>query len=306
MDLGFLDFYSPILGVHINILLLLLLGMLTGIITGMFSLGGGFIVIPMLSYYGVPMSIAVATSANQMIAGSLSAIIANIKHKTADFQLGGLLLSGGLLGTAIGFGVLSILRGLEYGQFILDMLFLFNICIVTFFALREIVLTIIFRKKPRPVVHTGNSSLPLQKTLKAFPHKISIIPLVLLGVLAGMLVVMLGIGGGFIVLPILIYVFHGQKNFVTSGIQMQIFVTSIISTFIHSYSLASTDVFLSAVMIIGAAIGGNIGTLFAKKSSDYHYKLILVIILLFMSSIMFYRTFSEPQDKFIVEISDNA
>lgn len=306
MDFSFLEFYSPIFGVQVNVLVLLLLGVLTGIITGMFSLGGGFIVIPMLSYYGIPMNIAVATSANQMIAGSLAAVMANAKNKTADFKLGGLLLVGGLVGTIIGSLLLSIFLSFEYGQFVLDLLFLLNLSIVTLFTLSETFQVIFKRKRAKPKSDEFKSILPLQRSFKAFPNKVSIIPIILLGILAGMLVVMLGIGGGFIVLPIFIYIFSGHRNFVTSGIQIQIFVTSIISTFIHSYSFGSTDIVLSAIMILGAAIGGNIGVLFAKKASDYHYKILLVCILLVMTSLMFYRALVEPEEKYIVEILANA
>jgi|SRR5271156_444193 len=144
--------------------------------------------------------------------------------------------------------------------------------------------------------------LPFRMHFISFAEKESIILLMIVGIIGGMFVVLLGIGGGFIMIPTLIYLLSAKKKYISGTIQMQIFCTSTVSTFIHSYSFGNIDILLSTVMIIGCVIGAKLGVVIANRTETQNYRFILAIVLLLVSGGMLYKLFATPEAKVQIEM----
>lgn len=297
--MDFFDIMLPLAGIQVNIIALLIIGVLTGILTGMFGLGGGFIVIPFLSMYNLPVSIAVATSANQMIAGAMCSFVANYRLKKVDFKLGAILIASGIIGTAVGAVILHYLNQMDNGNAIITLCFLVLLVILSVTTLHGAFHAVFSKSEEETssMLSRYMGRLPFKIVLPAFSKPTSVIPILVLGVIAGSMVVLLGLGGGFIMLPVLLYTMKCDKAYLGGSLQMQILVTSIISTFIHSITFSNIDIVLSSIVVIGTVFGARIGVMLSHSLSSKSYKVILSIVLITIAFSMFYKKLSEPDVK---------
>ncbi|MEO0913666.1 MAG: sulfite exporter TauE/SafE family protein, partial [Pseudomonadota bacterium] len=206
-----MQIYLPIAEVSVNAFLLLGLGGLVGVLSGMFGVGGGFLMTPLLFFIGIPPAVAVATEANQIVASSFSGVLAHLRRKTVDIKMGLVLLAGGLVGSAIGVQVFKILR--EMGQVEL----LVTLCYVVFLGIVGGLMFIeslnAIRRSKNPVAapkprkhHNWVHGLPFKMRFRTSGLYISVIPPVIVGVLVGILAAIMGVGGGFIMVPAMIYI----------------------------------------------------------------------------------------------------
>ncbi|MGB0658704.1 MAG: sulfite exporter TauE/SafE family protein [Mangrovicoccus sp.] len=264
-----MQIYLPIAEVSINAFVIFGLGGLVGILSGMFGVGGGFLLTPLLFLVGIPPAVAVATQANQIVASSVSGVLAHFKRKTVDLRMGWVLLSGGLVGAAIGVQVFAALK--RIGQ--VDLLV--NICYVVFLG---VVGSLMFieslralkrarsggpppKRPERSLVH----ALPLKVKFRTSGLYISAIPPVLIGMAVGVLSAIMGVGGGFIMIPAMIYLLGMPTKVVVGTSLFQIIFVTAFTTLLHATTTQTVDVVLALLLIIGGVIGAQIGTVIGMR-----------------------------------------
>lgn len=280
--------YLPIAEVSVNAFLLLGLGGLVGILSGMFGVGGGFLITPLLFFVGIPPAVAVATSANQIVASSVSAVLAHLKRKTVDLKMGGVLLIGGLIGSAIGMVIFNTLRSL--GQ--VDLLV--NLCYVIFLgtvgALMFVESLRALRRTRRTPGTAGPRKPRRQRTwIYALPFKmrfrvsglyISVIPPILVGMAVGILAAIMGVGGGFIMVPAMIYLLNMPTKVVIGTSLFQIIFVTAFTTLLHAITNQTVDLLLALVLLIGGVVGAQFGTTIGARMKAEQLRILLAVLVL--------------------------
>ncbi len=257
--------YLPIAEMPVNMLIVLGMGGAVGFLGGLFGVGGGFLLTPLLIFSGIPPVVAVATVAPQIVASSASAALSYWRRRLIDLKLATVLLLAGILGSGLGVLVFNALRA--GGQ--LDLIV--SLCYVTFLGLIgglmlfESVRAMINARRGRPTPlrrpgqHNWVHGLPFKMRFKKSRLYVSVIPIVALGVFIGFLGTLLGIGGGFILVPALIYLLRVPTNVVIGTSLIQILATMAVATVLHAASDQSVDVILALILMVGGVIGAQFG-----------------------------------------------
>ncbi len=261
----FMQVYLPIAEVSVNAFLLLGLGGIVGILSGMFGVGGGFLMTPLLFFIGIPPVVAVATEANQIVASSFSGVLAHFRRRTVDIKMGMVLQVGGLIGAAVGVVVFNYLKSL--GQ--VDLLV--TLCYVVFLGVVGTLMFIeslnaIFKSKraggalpprrQRGWVH----ALPFKMRFRTSGLYISVIPPILVGVAVGILAAIMGVGGGFIMVPAMIYILGMPTKVVVGTSLFQIILVTAFTTMLHATTNYTVDIVLAVLLLVGGVVGAQIGT----------------------------------------------
>ena len=276
--------YLPIAEVSVNIFLIVGLGALVGILSGMFGVGGGFLMTPLLFFIGIPPAVAVATEANQIVASSFSGALAHFKRRAVDLKMGLILLLGGLLGASIGVYIFKILK--EIGQVEL----LVTLCYVVFLGtigslmFLESLSAITKRnsqKKPSKIKrHTWVHRLPLKMRFRTSNLYISAIPPFFIGVLVGVLAAVMGVGGGFIMVPAMIYIIGMPTKVVIGTSLFQIIFVTAFTTIMHATQNYTVDAMLAILLILGGVVGAQVGVRLGVKLRAEQLRILLSIIVL--------------------------
>ena len=280
-----MQIYLPIAEVSVNAFLLLGLGGIVGVLSGMFGVGGGFLMTPLLFFIGIPPAVAVATEANQIVASSFSGVLAHLKRQTVDLRMGGVLLVGGLVGAGVGVQVFTLLR--EMGQ--VDLLV--KLCYVVFLGLigglmfieslrairrsRGQTTTKVIRKQ-RTWIH----ALPFKMKFRTSGLYISVIPPLVVGVLVGVLAAIMGVGGGFIMVPAMIYILGMPTKVVVGTSLFQIIFVTAFTTLLHATTNYTVDMVLAVFLLIGGVIGAQIGARIGVKLKAEQLRILLAIMVL--------------------------
>ena len=283
-----MQLYLPIAEVSVNVVLLFGIGGIVGILSGMFGVGGGFLITPLLFFVGIPPAVAVATSANQIVASSISAVLAHLRRKTVDLRMGTVLLAGGLVGSAIGVFVFNILRGL--GQ--VDLLV--NLCYVIFLGTVGGLMLIeslralqrsrrapgtVAPRKPRGQrgwVHI----LPFKMRFRTSGLYISVIPPVLVGMFVGILSAIMGVGGGFIMVPAMIYLLHMPTKVVIGTSLVQIIFVTGFTPLAHAVTNQTVDLPLAVILLLGGVIGAQFGAGIGARMKAEQLRILLALLVL--------------------------
>ncbi len=258
-----MQIYLPIAEVSVNAILLLGIGGLVGVLSGMFGVGGGFLITPLLFFVGIPPAVAVATSANQIVASSISGVLAHLKRRTVDLRMGTVLLAGELVGAAFGIWIFNILR--DMGQ--VDLLV--RLCYVVFLGIIGGLMFIeslnAIRKArsgtsgPRRR-HNWIHALPVKMKFRTSGLYISVFPPIVVGVLVGVLAAVMGVGGGFIMVPAMIYLLGMPTKVVVGTSLFQIIFVTAFTTLLHAVTNYTVDLLLAVLLLVGGVIGAQIGT----------------------------------------------
>jgi uncharacterized membrane protein YfcA len=294
--------YLPIAGLPVDVILLLFLGIITGILSGMFGIGGGFLMTPVLIFLGIPPAIAVSSSANQIIASSLSGFIAHLHRKNIDFKMGFALLIGGIIGSFLGIALFHNLQKTGLIDLIISICYVLFLGTIGSLMLIESIKSIYLKKK-----NTKNSKVNKAPRLDRFnlpliiyfPHsniKISIIIPIIIGCIAAILVAIIGIGGGFIMVPAMIYLIGMNTQIAVGTSLFQIIFTSIIVTFLQAVINNTVDIILTILMLAGSVTGAQLGTRIAVKLPAEHLRVLLAIIVLLLVARLAYGLFIEPTE----------
>jgi uncharacterized membrane protein YfcA len=254
--------YLPIAEISVNIFLILGMGGAVGFLSGVFGVGGGFLMTPLLIFIGIPPAVAVATEANQIVASSVSGVLAHWKRGNVDFKMGFALLFGGIIGSSLGVGLFSFLRDLGQLDLVIKLSYVVFLGIIGVLMLIESVNTIRRTKKQTPPkLHTHNwmHGLPFKMRFRRSRLYISALLPISIGLLVGLLAAIMGVGGGFIMVPAMIYLL-GMPTVVVVGTSLFqiIFVTANV-TVLQAVSTQTVDVVLALLLLTGGVIGAQIG-----------------------------------------------
>lgn len=279
-----MQIYLPIAEVSVNAFLLLGLGGIVGILSGMFGVGGGFLMTPLLFFIGIPPAVAVATEANQIVASSFSGVLAHLRRKTVDLRMGTVLLIGGLVGAGLGVILFNYLKSL--GQ--VDLLV--KLCYVAFLgviggmmfveSLRAIRQTRSGKKVPKRKKHNWVHGLPIKMRFRTSGLYISVIPPLLVGVLVGILAAIMGVGGGFIMVPAMIYLLGMPTKVVVGTSLFQIIFVTAFTTLLHATTNYTVDIALAVLLLVGGVIGAQIGTQIGTRMQAEQLRILLAIMVL--------------------------
>jgi len=282
-----LQIYLPIAEIPINILLILSLGFITGILSGMFGIGGGFIATPLLIFMGIPPLVAVSTSANQITASSIAGLMSHAKQRNVDFKMGSVLIFGGIFGSIIGIVIFRFLQSLGQTDVFISIIYVIFLGFIGFAMAIDNIKTIL---KEKYEIETRNkrkktkSFIKFSKKLNKLPFKvyfpksnveISIIIPIIIGIFAGSLVSLMGIGGGFIIIPAMIYILKMPHRVITGTSLFQIVFIAIGVTMMQSIVNNTVDVILASIMIIGSVIGVQFGIRKAQNMDSDSFKIII-------------------------------
>jgi uncharacterized protein len=279
-----MQLYLPIAEVSVNAFLLLGIGGVVGFLSGMFGVGGGFLITPLLFFFGIPPAVAVATGANQVVASSVSGVLAQMRRKAVDFHMGSVLLAGGLVGSGFGIWVFSMLTRLGQIDLFVQLSYVLFLGLIGAMMLNESVRSLLRARGNAPVrrarVHTWVHRLPFKVKFRASGLYISVLPPVMVGALVGFLAAIMGVGGGFIMVPAMIYLLGMPTKVVVGTSLFQIIFVTAFTTIMHAVTNQTVDMLLALVLIIGGVIGAQLGTRVGVRLKAEQLRILLALIVL--------------------------
>ncbi len=297
-----MQIYLPIAEVSVNAFILLGLGGGVGLLSGMFGVGGGFLMTPLLIFIGISPAVAVATEANQIVASSFSGVLAHWRRKTVDFKMGLVLLGGGVVGSVLGVQLFAYLRSI--GQVEL----LVSICYVVFLgavgglmfieSINSLRKTKRGAKAPAKRGHNWIHGLPLKMRFRQSKLYISAIPPFVIGMCVGLLAAIMGVGGGFIMVPAMIYLLGMPTNVVVGTSLFQIMFVTGLTTLLHATTNHTVDAVLALLLLVGGVIGAQIGVRIGAKLKAEQMRVLLAALVLVVCGKLAFDLIVEPAELF--------
>jgi len=278
-----MQLYLPVAEVSVNALGLLLIGGMVGLLSGLFGVGGGFILTPLLFFIGIPPTVAVASAANQIAGSSFSAFLAHMRRKTVDFRMGSVLLVGGLLGSFLGVRAFEILRSKGQFELVVSLLYVVMLGTIGGLMLAESVRTLRRAKDPNAALvrrkrHTWAHGLPLKMRFHTSKLYVSAIPPFVIGLLVGVLAAIMGVGGGFIMVPAMIYLIGMPTKVVVGTSVFQFLFVTAFTTILHATESGSVDVLLAVILLVGGVIGAQVGVGLAARLRAEQLRILLALL----------------------------
>ena len=300
-----MNIYLPIAEMSVNIFLLLGLGGIVGFLSGMFGVGGGFLMTPLLIFTGIPPTVAVASEANQIVASSISGTIAHWLKKSVDIKMGLVLLTGGIVGSILGVFLFKYFINIGQVDLIINVAYVSLLSVIGSLMLfeggREIHKKRTKTSKKRKLhIHYWIHGLPFKTRFQSSKLYISVIPPIILGFIVGILSAIMGIGGGFIIVPAMIYILGMPTSMVIGTSLFQIiFVTSVV-TFLHATTNQTVDVVLALLLLFGSVVGAQFGARVSHKFKAEELRGLLGLVVLGVGIRLAYELFVTPQELFTI------
>ena len=299
-----MDLYLPIAEVSVNAPLLVALGCLVGFMSGMFGIGGGFLMAPVLVFMGVPPAVAVASQANHVVASSASSVIAYSRMGSVDWRMGGVMAAGGVLGAVFGVEVFRVLRLLGQADLVVALSYFLFLGVIGALMLVESLQAVVRRRrgeaaKRRRVRHPRwLYAWPLRLRFPRSRLYISVIPPFALGAFAGVLSAIMGVGGGFILVPAMIYMLRMRASVVVGTSLFQIIVTTGVTTILQAGRNQTVDILLSGLLLFGGVLGAQLGARASTRFRPDSLRAIMALIVLLVGLQMGLGLFVPPADPF--------
>lgn len=291
----------------VNVLLILGMGGLVGFLSGLFGVGGGFLMTPLLIFVGVPPTVAVGTQANQLVGASVSGVLANLKRGGVDFKMGGVLVAGGLVGSVIGVWLFSVAK--QFGQidFVISVTYVVMLGSVGALMLNESLRAILKRRKDNSAQgklhqHTWLHGLPLKMRFPKSRLYISALAPLGLGLMAGILVAIMGVGGGFFMVPAMIYVLGMPTSAVPGTSLFQIIFVTAATTLLHAVATQTVDVMLALLLLIGGVVGAQFGGRIGGRLRGEQMRFALAVIVLLVCLKLFADLIITPDDLYSLSL----
>ncbi len=301
-----MQIYLPIAELAVNMFLILGMGAAVGFVSGLFGVGGGFLLTPLLIFSGIPPSVAVATVTSQVVASSTSGALSYWRKGGVDFKLAGALLCGGIAGSSLGVWLFSLLRSAGQLDLIISvsyMLFLGAVGGMMFIESSRSIWRGARGVAPparRPGQMGWGRNLPFKVNFQKSRLYISIIPVLLLGFSIGFIGAILGIGGGFIMVPALIYLLRVPGNVVIGTSLVQILVTMSVATMLHAFTTGSVDIILGFMLMVGGVLGAQFGASAGQKLRGEQLRLLLALLILAVGARFLFDLVLEPEELFSI------
>jgi uncharacterized protein len=296
-----MDIYLPIAEISVNLFLLLGLGGAVGFLSGVFGVGGGFLMTPLLILLGISPAVAVGTQASQILASSFSGVLAHMRRGNVDVRMGLVLVIGGMLGSVIGIWLFGLLRRLGHIDLSISLAYVLFLGTVGVLMLVESVRAW-FRMRARRDTFTKRHrhlwlhGLPLKIRFHKSRLYISSLMPFGLGVLAGILVAIMGVGGGFLMVPAMIYLLGMPTQMVVGTSLFQISFVTAVTTFLHAANTQTVDVVLALALIVGGVIGAQFGSSAGARLRAEQLRLLLALIVLAVCAKLGYDLITVPKD----------
>ena len=281
-----MDVYLPIANLAVNAFVIIGLGALTGVLSGMFGVGGGFLTTPLLIFYGVPPTVAAASAASQVTGASVSGALAHARRGGIDYHIGGVLVVGGVIGTGIGAVLFRVLQATGQIDTAINLLYVILLGSIGSLMAVESIGAVRARRTGRPVAARRRRHHPLVAGLslrwRFYRSGLYISPLapLLLGMATGILTMLMGIGGGFILVPAMLYILGMGVNVVVGTSLFQILFVTMATTMMHALTTRAVDLVLASLLLLGSVLGAQLGALLAQKAKPDVLRLVLALIVL--------------------------
>ena len=286
--------YLPIAGNSVNVLLIFAMGGLVGILSGIFGVGGGFLMTPLLIMAGIPPTVAAASDSNQIVGASTSGTLAHYRLGNVDVKMGIVLLIGGVIGGTMGVHIIKILRQLGNADFLIKVTYVLMLGFVGFYmfveslqALKKDKVAVVAAKKESKYARLVNK-LPWQVDFDKSGIRLSILMPLVLGTFVGVLAAIMGVGGGFIMVPVMVYLLRMPMHVVVGTSLFQILFTCINVTIMQSYTNHTVDFILALILLLGSTLGAQFGAKISKRLKGDQLKIFLAsLVLLVMVKMLF-------------------
>jgi uncharacterized membrane protein YfcA len=301
-----MNVYLPIAGQSVNALVIIVLGFLVGLLSGMFGVGGGFLTTPLLIFYGIPPTVAVASAATQITGASVSGAMVHMRRGGVDPKMASVMIVGGLAGSVVGAALFRLLQSSGQIDVVIGLLYVLILgwigALIFIDSLKSLgYLPVKPVEQPRPRHNRWVASLPLRWRFHGSGLYISPIAPLALGFVAGTLTVFLGIGGGFILVPAMIYLLGMPARVVIGTSLLMILAVSAGTTMVHALTTHAVDVVLAGLLLVGGVIGAQYGALLTLRLKPDLVRLALSVIILLVGLRMFIGLFWQPDEIFSIE-----
>ena len=303
-----MDLYFPIAEMSLNALMLFGLGAAVGILSGMFGVGGGFLMTPLLIFIGVPPAVAVGTEANQVVAASVSGALAHWRRGNVDIKMGVVLLIGGFIGSTVGVGIFTWLRELGQIDVVIALFYVTFLGIVGVLMVSESIRAWLRSRNPAAPrrklhQHTWMHGLPFKMRFRRSKLYISAIMPLAIGIFVGILSAIMGVGGGFIMVPAMIYLLGMPTSVVVGTSLFQIIFVTANVTFLQSVQNQTVDIILALILVVGSVIGAQIGTAVGTKLRGEQLRALLGLVVLGVGLRVAYDLVATPTELFSFAVS---
>ena len=285
-----MDVYLPIANLSVNGLFIVLLGGLTGLLSGMFGVGGGFLTTPLLIFYGVPPTVAAASAASQVTGASISGVFAHHRRGGVDTKIGAVMVAGGFIGTGIGTLLFRLLQSLGQIDTVINVLYVLLLGSIGIIMARESLEALRAQRSGTPIKarkrrhHPLVASLPMRWRFYRSGLYISPLAPLLLGVATGILTMLMGIGGGFVLVPAMLYILGMSASVVVGTSLFQILFVTMATTMMHALTTKAVDSVLALLLLLGSVTGAQVGAHFAQKARPEYLRLALAGIVLLVAA----------------------
>jgi len=301
-----MDIYLPIAGQSVNALFIVVLGFLVGLLSGMFGVGGGFLTTPLLIFYGIPPTVAVASATTQITGASVSGAMVHMRRGGVDLKMAGVMIAGGLVGSLVGAALFRLLQASGQIDVVIGLLYVLILGWIGTLMLIDSLKSLGMLKfaavdAARPRHNRWVASLPLRWRFHGSGVYISPVAPLALGFIAGTLTVFLGIGGGFILVPAMTYLLGMPARVVIGTSLVMILTVSAATTMVHAVTTRAVDVVLAGLLLVGGVIGAQYGALLTLRMKPDLMRLALAVIILLVGVRMFLGLFWHPDEIFSIE-----
>ncbi len=303
-----MDIYLPIAGLSVNALIIIALGGLVGVLSGMFGVGGGFLTTPLLIFYGIPPTVAVASATTQITGASVSGVFAHYRRGGVDFKMGGVMVAGGALGSLAGAGLFRLLQASGQIDLVIGFLYVLLLGSIGALMLKDALVALGWVKlappdpaAPKPHHNRWVAALPGRWRFYSSGLYLSPLAPLALGFLAGILTVLLGVGGGFILVPAMIYLLGMAARVVVGTSLVMILAVSAVSTMVHAMTTHAVDIVLAGLLLLGGVVGAQYGAVLATRLRPDLLRLALACIILLVALRMALGLAWRPDEIFTIE-----
>ncbi|WP_114953993.1 sulfite exporter TauE/SafE family protein [Sphingosinicella terrae] len=304
-----MDIYLPIAGLSVNALVIIGLGGLVGLLTGMVGVGGGFLTTPILIFYGIPPAVAVASATTQITGTSISGVLAHRRRRGVDMRMGAVIIVGGVIGSITGGLLFRLLQDSGQIDTVISLLYVLLLGSIGFMMAKESATALDIlkpsrRNADRPARRHNPLIAALPMRWRFYRSGLYISPLAPLGLgfVSGLLTVLLGIGGGFIMVPAMIYLLGMSAQVVVGTSLLQILFVTAVTTLVHATTTRSVDIVLAGLLLIGSVIGAQYGARFAQTMKPELLRMILAIVVLGVAFRMALQLGWRPEEIYTVQM----
>jgi uncharacterized membrane protein YfcA len=304
-----MDLYLPIANLSVNALVIVALGLGVGVLSGLFGVGGGFLTTPLLIFYGIPPTVAAASAASQVTGASVSGVFAHFRRGGVDVQMGWVLVAGGMIGSLLGAFLFRLLQATGQIDTVINLLYVVLLGGIGGLMMRDAIRTLRHarREGAAPAAkrrhHPMIAALPLRWRFYASGLYITPLAPLLLGVGTGILTVLLGVGGGFIMVPAMIYLLGMGPRVVVGTSLFQILFVTAATTLIHSITTHAVDIVLAALLLVGSVIGAQLGAILAQRVKPDFLRVLLAALVLVVAIRMAIGLGWRPDEIYTVQAS---